>query len=144
MILQALKGYYDRKAADPDSGIAPEGWEWKEIPFVVVLDNQGKFIQIEDCREGKRGKRFLTPQGVKKTLGITANLLWDTANYALGIVNIAGLNVVERERKLSRADEQKKTFINRIKNELPDTPRKLAILRFLSSIDLTLLEKTPQ
>ena len=26
MILQALKEYYDRKAADPDSGIAPLGW----------------------------------------------------------------------------------------------------------------------
>ena len=31
MILQALKEYYDRKAADPASGIAPLGWEWKEI-----------------------------------------------------------------------------------------------------------------
>ena len=37
MILQALKEYYDRKAADPDSGIAPLGWEWKEIPFVFVI-----------------------------------------------------------------------------------------------------------
>ena len=27
MILQALKEYYDRKADDPDSGIAPEGFE---------------------------------------------------------------------------------------------------------------------
>ena len=32
MILQALKDYYDRKAADPESGIAPLGWERKEIP----------------------------------------------------------------------------------------------------------------
>ena len=38
MILQALKEYYDRKAADPGSGIAPLGWEWKRIPFLVVFD----------------------------------------------------------------------------------------------------------
>lgn len=36
MILQALKEYYDRKASDPESDIAPEGWRWKEIPFIIV------------------------------------------------------------------------------------------------------------
>ena len=41
MILQALKEFYDRKAADPNSGIAPLGWEWKEIPFLIVLKNDG-------------------------------------------------------------------------------------------------------
>jgi CRISPR-associated protein Csd1 len=85
MILQALKEYYDRKAADPESGIAPIGWEWKEIHFIIVLDKKGSFLQFEDTREGegirKRGKSFLVPQGVKKTSGIAANLLWDNARY---------------------------------------------------------------
>ena len=31
MILQALYEYYQRKAADPGSTIAPHGLEWKEI-----------------------------------------------------------------------------------------------------------------
>lgn len=31
MILQALKEYYDRKASDPDSQIAPEGFEKKKF-----------------------------------------------------------------------------------------------------------------
>ncbi len=79
MILQALKEYYDRKAADPESGMAPEGWEPKEIPFLIVLDANGNFLQIEDIREGdgkkKRGKTFLVPQAVKKTSGVSANLL---------------------------------------------------------------------
>ena len=35
MILQALREYYDRKAADPEAGIAPLGWELKEIPYLV-------------------------------------------------------------------------------------------------------------
>lgn len=33
MILQALYEYYQRKAADPGSTIAPHGLEWKEIPY---------------------------------------------------------------------------------------------------------------
>ena len=34
MILQALYEYYQRKAADPGSTIAPHGLEWKEIPYM--------------------------------------------------------------------------------------------------------------
>ena len=47
MILQALKEYYDRKAADPKSGIAPLGWERKEIPYLIVLSKQGEFLRLE-------------------------------------------------------------------------------------------------
>jgi len=145
MILQALKEYYDRKAADPESGIAPEGWEWKEIPFVVVLNAKGNLVQIEDTREGegkkKRAKRFLVPQGVKKTSGIAANLLWDAADYVFGIMNTDGLDSEKVEKATIRAPEQKKAFIKRIKDELPETDRTKAILSFLSTIERTTLER---
>lgn len=36
MILQALYEYYQRKAADPGSTIAPHGLEWKEIPYPQI------------------------------------------------------------------------------------------------------------
>ena len=148
MILQALKEYYDRKAADTESSIAPAGWEWKEIPFVIILDKKGSFVQFEDTREGegtkKRGKSFLVPQGVKKTSGVAANLLWDSASYVLGTVNTEGLNANEKNRKLSRVPEQKKAFIDRIQNELPDTHGKKAILTFLSTLNIAILEKTSQ
>ena len=89
MILQALKEYYDRKAADPDSGIAPLGWERKEIPFLVVLNAGGMPVAIEDTREhvGKklRPKSFLVPQSVKRAMGIASNFLWDNVEYAIGI-----------------------------------------------------------
>ena len=71
MILQALKEYYDRQAADPGSGIAPLGWEWKEIPFVFVITEDGEFVQIEDTREirgnKKRAKLFRVPQSIVRT-----------------------------------------------------------------------------
>ncbi|XHR27234.1 MAG: type I-C CRISPR-associated protein Cas8c/Csd1 [Chthoniobacteraceae bacterium] len=89
MILQALKEYYDRKAADPEDGIAPIGWEWKEIPYVIVISLEGKLVQLECTYEGsgkqRRAKAFLVPQGVKKTSGIASNLFWDNPEYALGV-----------------------------------------------------------
>ena len=57
MILQALDEYYKRKLSDPDSHTAPEGWEWKEIPFLIVIDQEGNFKAIEDTREGVKWKR---------------------------------------------------------------------------------------
>ncbi|MBV6446440.1 type I-C CRISPR-associated protein Cas8c/Csd1 [Nitrosomonas sp.] len=89
MILQALKGYYDRKAQDPDGGIAPQGFEWKEIPFIIVLDDKGNLVQIEDTRtvtgKKKRAKSFLVPQGEKRTSGVKAYRLWDNAEYVFGL-----------------------------------------------------------
>lgn len=129
MILQALKEYYDRKSADPDSDIAPEGWESKEIPFIIVLDNEGNLVQIEDTREGegkkKRAKIFLVPRGVKKASGIAANLLWDVAGYVFGTDN-KGQN--------ERAIKQKQAFIQRLKNELGDINVIQTVITFLENI----------
>jgi CRISPR-associated protein Csd1 len=67
MILQALYEYYQRKAEDPQNQLAPWGWEWKEIPFVIVLNEQGEFMDLQDMREGagrkKTAKSLLVPQG---------------------------------------------------------------------------------
>lgn len=91
MILQALKGYYDRMAENEESDIAPEGFEKKELQFLIVIDEQGKFIQIEDTREkvGKKliGKTFLLPRSIGRS-GVrsyeTTFLLWDHIGYLLG------------------------------------------------------------
>lgn len=91
MILQALVAYYDRRAADPDPArrLPSLGLEDKEIPFVVELHLDGTVAQLLDTRrpDGKqlRGQRFLVPQGEKKTSGVRANLLWDSAAYAIGL-----------------------------------------------------------
>lgn len=91
MILQALNDYYERKMADPDPArrLAPFGFEHKEIPFILEIDRNGRLIAIKDTRnsEGKRkvAATFLVPKGVKKTSGVAANLLWDTAEYVLAL-----------------------------------------------------------
>jgi len=114
MILQALYDYYQRKAADPDSGIAPQGFEWKEIPFVIVIDNDGNFVALEDTREGdgkkKRAKVFLVPAAEKKTVGVKANLLWDNVEYALGA----------NPRDRNDIDARKNAFFNRLQETFPE------------------------
>ncbi len=137
MILHALAEYYERKQNE----LAPAGFENKEIPIVLEIDSEGRLIQIEDTRTGdgrkKRARAFLVPQGVKKTSGIAANLLWDTAEYVLG---------VDTRDKPERVAEQHKAFRVRIGSLSPvaradDGIR--AVEKFLDRLDLTELEQFP-
>ena len=90
MILQALNEYYERKAADVGSQVAPQGFEWKEIPYILVLNSEGYPVSLNCTTEGtgklKRSKKILVPQTVKRASGIAANLLWDNAEYVFGVV----------------------------------------------------------
>src|ERR1017187_8002198 len=90
MILQALKEYYDRKSVDPAAEMAPLGFEWKQIPFIIDLKADGSPVSLECTTEGegyqRHAKRCLVPEGVKRGKDIAANLLWDNPEYALGIV----------------------------------------------------------
>ncbi|MBC8438758.1 MAG: type I-C CRISPR-associated protein Cas8c/Csd1 [Deltaproteobacteria bacterium] len=90
MILQALKSYYDRKSLDPESGIPPEGFEIKPIPFLIVIDRNGKFINLEDTREpvGKKliPRSFLVPRSKPRSAKLsykTTFFLWDHIGYVL-------------------------------------------------------------
>lgn len=91
MILQALADYYDRRCAssDPSLRLPSFGLEDKAIPFVIELDAEGHVRQLRDTRQsdGKRlrAQIFLVPQGEKKASGVKANLLWDSAEYVLGL-----------------------------------------------------------
>lgn len=129
MILQALKEYYARKAADPDSGIAPLGWEWKEIPYVIVLREDGALVRIEDTQEKigkkKRAKAFLVPQAVKRTVGISANLLWDNVEYVTGVVC---------KGKPERVAAQHQAFVERL-SELAECHAVKPIRTFLATSD---------
>ena len=138
MILQALYDYYQKKSADPDSHIAPEGWEWKEIPYIILIDEDGNFVSIEDTREGegrkRRSKKFLVPQSVNRTVGKNANLLWDNIEYALG-ANPRNRNDVEERFNL---------FIERIKNEIvsENIPSVKSLLKFLENKPLGKIESS--
>lgn len=127
MILQALKEYYDRK---PKSEIAQRGWFKGKIDFVIILNREGRFFQLDPLQETKEGKKISHPcflpyvgkQALKHTMsGKDANLLWDNATYVLGL----GKN---GKAKLE-------SFISTIKERLGDIidQRLTAVLNFLEN-----------
>lgn len=140
MILHALNAYYRRKQAEPDprNRLPAYGLEEKEIPFIIEIDTDGRLVNLTDTRalQGKKnvGQRFLVPQGVKKTSGVAANLLWDTAEYVLG---------VDTRGKPERVAEQHLQFRARILGlpaaALADDGVQ-SVLAFLDGLDLTALE----
>jgi CRISPR-associated protein Csd1 len=129
MILQALYDYYWRRMADPDTSrrLPDFGWEEKEIPFIIVLAADGRPLGITDTRQGegkkKTARRYKVPQGAKKTSGVIANLLWDAAEYALGI---------DTHGNPKRAAEQHAAFRQRI-SALPEEARQDAGLEALEN-----------
>ena len=135
MILHALTQYYQRKA-ESDGGVAPEGFENKEIPFIIVIDKQGNFIQLEDTRElkGKKkvGRTFLVPKGLGRSGSKSyevSNLLWDHYGYVLAYAG---------EKGQEQADKQHASFtakVNELKQVLPDDAGVTAVAAFLSSAE---------
>lgn len=135
MILHALTQYYQRKA-ESDGGVAPEGFENKEIPFIIVIDKQGKFIQLEDTRELKNKKKvartFLVPKGLGRSGSKSyevSNLLWDHYGYVLAYAG---------EKGQEQADKQHASFtanVNELKQALPDDAGVAAVAAFLASAE---------
>ncbi|WP_293687855.1 type I-C CRISPR-associated protein Cas8c/Csd1 [Thiolapillus sp.] len=138
MILQALYDYYQRKQDDTEDALPPFGFEWKEIPFIIEIDADGRLVQIEDTRSGegrkKQARPFLVPQGVKKTSGIASNLLWDNAEYVQAIPR----KVKKGQKKPDpvRVLQQHEAFIERIRS-LPEPaasdPGIVAVLALLEN-----------
>lgn len=121
MILQALYDYYQRKAADPESHIAPLGLQWQEIKFIIVIDSAGQFIDLQDTRgEDGRGRKYLVPKSIKRAGSKayeTAFLLWDHYGYVLNHPK----NDDESAKKM--ADLQHQSFLKVI-DELPENIKK--------------------
>ncbi len=132
MILQALKEYYDRVSADPDSEIAPEGFERKPLEFLIVIDQKGELINIEDTREkvGKKtvAKSFILPRSKGRSGSrsyATTFLLWDHIGYLFGY-----------PKDDKKSANQHQTWIDSLENlpqELKDDDGVRAVIRFYSN-----------
>lgn len=156
MILQALNDYYRRKCDDPDPAqrLPLFGLEQKEIPFILEIDAQGKLLQLRDTRELRGTKKvariFRVPMGIKKTSGVAANLLWDNAEYVLGVPDTKKLEESGRKNKegeyRERLKKMQELFIARIQS-LPATalqdPGIIAVQKFFQSVTLAQLQVQP-
>ncbi|MFN4291108.1 MAG: type I-C CRISPR-associated protein Cas8c/Csd1 [Permianibacter sp.] len=138
MIIPALCDYYRR-----NSELPPDGFERKEIPYLLVIDRKGSFIGFQDTQEGegrsRRAKSFVVPSlGEGKGSGIKANLLWENIEYLLG-VPCEGSNP-------DRVQKQHAAFIARI-NQLPNLSKENeaieAALLFLNKLDLDSIRRDP-
>lgn len=80
MILKALYDYYHRSSDLPALGM-----ELKEIAFIIVIDNEGKFLRFEDRRlDKKTAQQFLVKKSVGRSSAPVANYLYDNSQYVFG------------------------------------------------------------
>jgi CRISPR-associated protein Csd1 len=122
MILKALADYYERMLNDPECDVAPYGFEDKEIPFLIVLNKDGQFVNLRDTRAGegkkKSARKYRVPLGAKKTSGIKTNLLWDNPQYVLGFPKTDKTKDKEKAKKsLGDFKEKIKELFDDIKDE---------------------------
>jgi CRISPR-associated protein Csd1 len=119
MILQALAAYYGRLLAD--GAVQPQGFQEKEIPWVVELAPDGRFLGlISTGGEDGRGRKFVVPAELKRAVNIAANLLWDNPEYVFGWPR-PGLT----EKQATKVPKRHEFFVARLR-ELPETVQTLA------------------
>lgn len=141
MILQSLNRCYERLNARGE--IAPEGFESREIPFVLVIDAQGKLVLIDDTRSGagkqKKVGTFRVPHAVgRSSTKVAANLLWDTAEYVVGLVREGG-----NEARVLKQHAAFKASVGELLSRTPDDGL-LAVQRFLDSDPLAQVQADPK
>src|SRR5271165_713235 len=137
MILQALASYYERLLAD--HAVRPQGFQEKEIPWVVELSPDGRFLGlIRTGGEDGRGRKFVVPAEVKKSVNIAANLLWDNPEYVFGWPR-PGLT----EKQAAKVPKRHEAFMARL-HELPESVRSdpaiSAVIQFLNNGDFAALQ----
>lgn len=132
MILQRLASYYDRLLAE--GSVEAPGFQSKEILWVVEVDADGRFVSLTRTGDGKeRGRKFVVPAAIKKSVNIAANLMWENAEYAFGVPRPGS-----DEKQIAKVPQRHAAFIERLTN-LPDAlradPGVAALITFLTQGD---------
>lgn len=89
MFMKSLCQYYDNLYSNGDIE-APTGFENIKIGAVIVIDNNGNFVDVEIMNndEGKIGVEFICPlKPVNKTSGTCPSLFYGTVDYVFGLVS---------------------------------------------------------
>lgn len=106
MILKALYDYYHRNK----DKLAPFGWEYKQIGFIIVLDKDGHFLRFEDRRiDSETATEFLVKREVDRSGAPVANYLYDKSEYVFGY---------SKEKKKDKNDVLK--YFNTFKEKIKD------------------------
>lgn len=132
MILQALDEQYQRLLEEPDSGVAPPGYSPAKVSHAIVLDRDGNVVDVWQLAE-KQGARsipriLMVPEQVKRTSGISANILCDNASYVLGIERSKQDEIVVAKDKFNNFREKNLELLA----DSPSTEQK-ALRKFLET-----------
>jgi len=130
LILQALYDHYQRLLDDPGSNIAPPGYSPAKVSHVLVIDTDGKLLDILAIvsLQGKKylPKTLLVPEQVKRTSGIAANILCDNVSYMLGIEQTKQGEIVLTMDKYNKFKSENEKFLHSLNSE-----EVFAVLAFL-------------
>lgn len=154
MILQALVGYYERKAEEEDSPLPLLGFSIGKIDYCLVINKDGELvgepqtirIEVEDKKGKKKvvARPMVVPKAVKRTVGVSPNFMWDNTGYVLGADIIdEKLSAEKKEKKIERIAETFQAFLDfhhEIGDEIDDEGMK-ALLKFLDNWKPTNVEK---
>lgn len=134
MAFRALHQLYERLEREPAYGIAPPGRSYQRITFIVVIEPDGRLVDIQDARlpgERRPEPRHVLVLGITKPSGAGLNpcFLWDAPGYLLGW-----------DARSERAERALRTFAELRDRHLEmeasvDEPAFSAVCRFLERWD---------
>jgi CRISPR-associated protein Csd1 len=144
MILKTLSDYYKRLLDSPEIDIPELGFEKKGIPFIIVIDKEGNFVNIRDTRtQGDKSKiprDYLVPQGEIKTSGTKANLFWDSPQWVFGYPKTPQKK--DKLRAIEAHREFKKKLADLFPDDFADEGIK-ALKKFLENIPFETIQSLP-
>lgn len=144
MILKALYDYYHRCG-----NLAEQGFENKEISFIIVVDEDGNLFDVEDFRRdgNKHGTPFLVVKGVRSGTTPKPYLFWDnveyTCNYVAPKPKIRPEEQEELYRKASLKHNALAEKFKTISAKHPDIKALKAVCRFYENGGLEALYSHP-
>lgn len=152
MILKALYDYYHRC-----EDMAPAGMEYKEIAFLIVIDKEGNFVRLEDCRiNSKTGRKFLVVKGVRSGTAPKPYMFWDNVeyicNYTKSHSELEGDNILDEKKQKERRDAIEKAQKNHkaliqkyqsISERYPDNAALKAVCLFYQNGELAKVYDSP-
>lgn len=110
MILKALFDYYDRQNACQEDCLAPIGFEDREIGFVIVIDSDGNYLDMEDFNFQEGGaQEFRVVQYIERTSNASeiACVFWDSPEY---VINLSGKIIADELQAKTHAFSSKVDF----------------------------------
>lgn len=147
MILRALYDYYHRCG-----DLAPEGMEYKDISFLVVMDKEGNFKRLERRGDGKRGQPFLVMKGIRSGTTPKPYLFWDNVEYVLNYTKEHDLLQTETDEKkaadlrtsIAKSQAKNDALVKKLKDvaaQFPEEPDFNAVCLFYEQGGLDLVRQ---